>query len=170
MFCFVKQRQQQDLDRQLRRIRDLTCPNTSLFQGDSRAHDRQNRTVIALLAPWANETFSVSECTFAITKDLSDRGLSLVLPQPFRSEEVLVGFWPVSPHHSPTDSSPFFAIGEVRQNVNIGGGFWQLGVRLLRIVSDSATVGRLKPLAAQLLPKSAIERTAAADVLAPQSP
>ena len=169
MFSFVKQRKQQELDRNLRRVCDLTCPSLSPFEGDTRAQERENRTVIALLAPWADGTFSSGECTFAITKNISDHGLALVLPQPFRAEEVLVGFWPYSQHHAPTDSSPFFAIGDVRQNVPIGGGFWQLGILLTELVTDSSLVSRLMPLAARLLPKAAIERTAAAEVLAPQT-
>lgn len=169
MFSFEKRRRQQELDRHWRRIRDLTCPSTSPLDGDSRTHDRHNRSLPTLLAPWVDGTFSSNECTFAITKDMSDHGLAILLPQPFRATEVLVGFWIVSPHHPPSDSSPFFAIGEVRQNVSIGGGFWQLGISLTRLLSDPDLFSRLKPLAARLLPKSAIEQTSASEVLSAQT-
>jgi hypothetical protein len=87
----------------------------------------------------------VDESTYAFTKDVSDRGLSLVLPQPFKSVEVVVGLWL---------DSPRFVLGEVRQNVPLGGGFWQIGVQLNEVLCavDHPPLEALLPMATRLVP------------------
>ncbi len=92
----------------------------------------------------------VDDATFALTKDFSDRGLSLVLPQPFRTEGVLVGFWM---------DGMYYAQGIARQNVALGGGFWQLGVELEQTIdpADYPELEQFSPLAARLLPPSGVQ-------------
>jgi hypothetical protein len=165
MFSFKNQQPRNDMAAILRRITDLTSPNVPPLEGDDRSEDRYNRSLPALVAPWENGSFDSKECVYGITKDVSDRGVALVLHQPFRAAEVVVGFWPVTAHHPASDSSPFFVIGEVRENVALGGGFWQLCLCLSNTLTDSAQIRRLTPLAAQLVPRKAIEEPSLTDVI-----
>jgi hypothetical protein len=98
-----------------------------------------------LLAPWEQGEPVVDESTYAITKDFSDRGLSLTLPQPFKADQIVVGLWLESPR---------FMLGEIRQSTPLGGGFWQLGVELTDFLkpAEYPQIGSLVPLAARLVP------------------
>ena len=96
----------------------------------------------------------VEEVAYALTKDFSDRGLALVLPQPFRAVDVVVGLWL---------GSPRFVLAEVRQNAALGGGFWQLGIEITELVdSGSPAIRPLAPLATRLIPMPSAARSARA--------
>jgi hypothetical protein len=131
----------------LRQLVDLTSPNLPPLEGDSRSQARSNRALPALLTPWEHRQPVVDESTYAFTKDVSDRGLSLVLGQPFKSVEVVVGLWL---------DSPRFVLGEVRQNVPLGGGFWQIGVELTDLLdpAEDPQIQGLLPLATRLVPRA----------------
>lgn len=128
----------------LRRAMDATSPNRPPAQGESRWEDRSNRTLPVLLVPYAEGQPSVAEHTIALTKNLSSQGVALVLPQPFRTDQVVIGFW--------LDDRPEFLVGRVRQNVPLGGGYWQLGVELTERLEPhpSAATEPLVPLTARL--------------------
>lgn len=79
--------------------------------------NRQNQTLPVLLTPWENGKPLIEESTMAITKDISDQGVSLILNQPFRDEQVVIGFWPSTTHTSSPNEESFFFLGDVRQNV-----------------------------------------------------
>jgi hypothetical protein len=129
----------------VRRLVDLTSPNLPPLEGESRLDDRSNRVVPAVVSPWEHGRPIVNEVTYGLTKDLSDRGLSVVLHQPFRSPQAVVGLWLEGPQ---------FALGDVRQNVPLGGGFWQLGVELVDLLDPAEwpDVQSLVSLAAHLVP------------------
>ncbi len=128
---FFKQAQQVQVQPHLRRICDLTSPNfprIDEYRGDS----RQNRIIPILLTPWENEHANISETATALTKDLSDCGISVTLPGPFRVDEVAVGFWLPNVYEN-----PFFFLGAARQTIPIGGGFWALGIESIRLLTNS---------------------------------
>ena len=166
MFDFKKRQKLLELQRVLRRIGDLTIPGLPPFDGESRTDSRQNRSIPALLVPWESGVPVLADAVYAMTKDLSDRGISIILPQPFRAAQVVIGFWPVTNSPSPLDREPCFFVGEVRQNVEIGGGFWQFGVCVTRILDERDQIARLAPHAAHLVPKSWINTSSDAEVLA----
>jgi hypothetical protein len=153
MFFTKKGGQRYQLQGYLRRICDLTSPNMPRLD-DSRNQHRQNRTIPVLLVPWEDGAIVVSDAATALTRDISDNGLSVTLLHPFRAENIVVCFW--LPRGETSD--PWFFLGTTRQNVPIGGGFWSLGIELtekLELSSESGTA-RLLPLAAELLPPRAI--------------
>jgi hypothetical protein len=123
-----------------------TSPNLPPLEGDFRSENRANRTIPTLLTPWEDAEPAVDESTYALTKDFSDRGVSLVLHQPFKAEQVVVGF---------RLESVRFTLGNVRQNVPLGGGFWQLGVELTGILDPAVfpQIQSLLPLTAPLVPR-----------------
>jgi hypothetical protein len=154
MFSFNRRKREIELRSVLGRIIDVTSPNITPPEGDCRIYDRFNRTMPVLLTPWENGRPSIGESANAITKDISDQGVAVILPQPFRCQEVVVGFWLRSSSQVATGDAPSFCLGQVRQSVQIGGGFWQLGIELTELVnvSDSRELELLVPVAANLLP------------------
>jgi hypothetical protein len=166
MFSFDRSKRKNDVEKLLRRVSDLTVPNQSPWDGDFRAEHRLNRSLPVLLVPWENGAARTDECATAVTKDISGQGLSLILRQPFRGQEVVIGFWLATLHESAPDSDPEFLLGEVRQNVEIGGGFWQIGVLLTeRLAPSHKEIRRLAPIAARLVPPSGLSRVAPSEWL-----
>jgi hypothetical protein len=147
MFSFARRRQHVEVHKLVRRFIDHSSPNQSPTSGDARWEDRSNRTLPVLLVPYDGAEACVDELTHAVTKDLSSQGLALVLPQPFRAEQVVIGFW--------SEAHTHFVLGRVRQNVPLGGGFWQLGVELTALVDlwEHPEIQRLVPLAVRLAPE-----------------
>ncbi len=148
MFSFRKRGDQAEVHRLIRRLIDMSCPSLHLTRGESRWEDRSNRTLPVLLVPLSKDGPVAEEAAYAVTKNLSGQGLALVLPQPFWAEGVVIGLW--------NESEPEFVRGEIRQNVPLGGGFWQLGIELLERLplATGPQLAPLVPLAARLDPKT----------------
>ncbi len=109
-------------------------------EGDPRWHHRANRSLPALLVPWEEGYPLAQDATYALTKDFSSQGIALVLPHPYRVENVVVGLYL---------DAPQFAVAKVRHNAALGGGFWQLGIQILELLEleDYPHLGTLLPLA-----------------------
>jgi hypothetical protein len=123
-----------------------------LLEEDPRSDSRQSRVLPAFLVPFEDGTACCDECSFAITKNLSDHGLSLILHQPFHAREVVIGLWPVPFERAGSPCDPLFVLGELVENVDLGGGFWQLCLVLTRLLDDQEQIDRLTPFAAKLIP------------------
>ena len=145
MYSFGRRRRECEVRSFLRQLVDLTSPNVPPLEGEARSEDRSNRSLPTLLVPWERGEPVVDESAYAITKDFSERGVSLTLPQPFRADQIVVGLWL---------GSPRFVLGEIRQNTPLGGGFWQLGVELTGLLdpAEHPQLERLVPMAARLVP------------------
>ncbi|HUY88455.1 MAG TPA: PilZ domain-containing protein [Pirellulales bacterium] len=160
MFSFARRRTPRNpaVHKVIQRFLNAVNPDLAKFDDESRCDYRSHRTVPVLLAPH-EDGISLDEACYALTKNLSVRGLALVLPQPFRAERVAVGFW--------FAEQAQFVSGEVRQNVPLGGGFWQLGVEVTQVLNpdDSSEVKRLLPLAVRLDPHLNCEALAAAQLV-----
>jgi hypothetical protein len=146
MFSFTKRKKQSEIHRFIRRLLDSPRSTIPPVRGEHRWETRSNRTLPVLLAPWDENRPSPEEAAIALTKDLSGQGLALVLCQPFRAEQVVVGFW--------CEGEPQFVLGCLRQNVPLGGGFWQAGIELNQRLSraECTALDLLVPLAARLKP------------------
>ena len=92
MFFSKEQGELYQLRGYLRRICDVTSPNLPWWD-DGRCEDRVSRTIPVLLTTWENNRPVLRETTTALTRDISDRGLSVALCQAFREENAVVGFW-----------------------------------------------------------------------------
>ncbi len=147
MFLFSRRNQRIEVHKLVRRLIDNSAPNRVPSTGDARWENRSNRSLPVLLTPYDGAKVCVDELVHAVTKDLCSQGLALVLPHPFRAEQVVVGFW--------SDEQTHFVSGIVRQNVPFGGGFWQLGVELTALFSlaEHPELKRLVPLAVRLDPR-----------------
>jgi hypothetical protein len=152
MLWFKTRDRQVEIHRVIRRLINTSTPNRVPLQGESRWESRSNRTIPVLLVPYDHNELSASEVVYALTKNLSSQGLALVLHQPLRAEQVVVGIW--------SNAQAHFVSGKVRQTVVLGGGFWQLGVEMtdLLCVAHMRELVRLLPLAARLDPSVPWER------------
>jgi hypothetical protein len=148
LFAFNRQKQV-DACRLVRRLIDRTSPNLPPSDGESRLEQRSNRTLPVILAPVEHGDVVAEDAIFAVTKDLTDHGLALVLNHPFQAEAVVVGFW--------CEHAPCFFLGDMRKNTRLGGGFWQLGIELRELLNaEWLGLQKLTSQAVQLLPDAEI--------------
>jgi hypothetical protein len=149
MYSFAQHKKTVDLHPFIRRISDLTTPNLAAASS-GRSEDRFNRTIPTLLAPWENGRPSVDEISICLTTDVADRGVGLILSQPFRAKQVVVGYW-ISEDEM---SEPWFFLADIRRNQAIGGRFWVLGVELIEFanIDQKDALAAMKVAAADLLP------------------
>ncbi len=154
MFSFRRRPKNPSIHKVIRKFLSAVHPELGPSEREARWEYRLHRTAPVLLAPYDDE-LSLGEASYALTKNLSDSGLALVLPQPFRAERLAVGFWFGDQAH--------FVLAQVRQNVPLGGGFWQLGVELLETLdpAQSPMIRRMLTLAARLDPRLNQEALAA---------
>ena len=148
MFSFAKRKKTVDFQNYIRRLCDLTTPNLpTTFHG--RSENRYNRTIPTLLSPWQEDRPLGDECIIGLTSDAADRGVAVVLNQPFHADAVVVGYW-ISPDAM---SEPYFFLGNIHRNQPIGGGFWAVGIEITEFANTNynETLAVLKPLAAKLL-------------------
>jgi hypothetical protein len=141
MFSFSAHKRGVDLKRQIRRLIDLTSPNRANSKNVQRCEDRYNRAIPAPLCPWQQSAPIVSMAVVAITKDIADRGVGLILSGVFNANEVVVGFC----DHEVTGSNPWFFLGTMRTSVAVGGGFWSIGIELTDFMNDN-WANQLEPL------------------------
>ncbi len=150
MFSFAEHKKSVDLQPYIRHLCDITTPNLAIVTAfDGRSENRYNRTIPTLLSPWQDDRPLVDECIIGLTSDMADRGVRLVLNQPFPADTVIVGYW-IS---SDTMPEPWFFLGNIRRNQAIGGEFWAVGIELTEFANTNynETLAVLKPLAAKLL-------------------
>lgn len=146
MRWFQSRDKQFEINRVIRRLLNNSAPNRIPLRGESRWELRSNRTMPVLLVPYDDNELSAGEVIYALTKNLSGQGLALVLHQPLRAEQVVVGIWSSAQAH--------FVAGKVRQSLALGGGFWQIGVETTEMLcpADMPELVRLLPWAARLDP------------------
>lgn len=136
----------------IRRICDLTTPNLTTKSMSGRSENRYNRTIPTLITPWHRDKPAIERSAICLTCDLADRGVGIVLCQPCKLKEVLLGYW----LRSDLMPEPWFFLGEVKRNQEIGGGFWTLGVELYEF-ANAERKRQLRPLrgvAGRLLPQA----------------
>jgi hypothetical protein len=135
----------------IRRICDLTTPNLTTKSISGRSENRYNRTIPTLITPWHRNKPAVERSAICITCDLADRGVGLVLCQPCKLKEVVLGYW-LRTDRMP---EPWFFLGEVKRNQDIGGGFWTMGVELVEFANSERKrqIRPLRDIAGRLLPK-----------------
>jgi hypothetical protein len=108
----------------------------------------------ALLAPWHDGGPIADDVCFALTRNISDAGVGLILPKPFESRELCLGLMIVED----STGEPCFFLGTGKHLAPIGGGYWSMGVNLTDCASECCPekLGSLRALAAQLMPRTQI--------------
>src|SRR5437773_7913954 len=89
MFLFSKRRRSLEvIPQRIRRILDKTV-ETSIGDDEPRRRSRRyTRFMPALLAPWRDGGPIADVVCFALTRNISDTGVGLILPKPFESREL----------------------------------------------------------------------------------
>ena len=90
VFSFNRDKKRIELQSYMRRVADLTSPNLAPLSGDSRLEGRYNRSLPVLIVPRVGGNHRAEEAAFAVSKDICDRGLSLLACQPYPLTEVIV--------------------------------------------------------------------------------
>lgn len=152
MYTFQERVPSQTVQTRLRRLGDLTVPNSPLCGDSTRGIPRHNRAIPTLICPWKNGVADIERCTIAITRDLGDDGVGLLLTHPVTARELLVGY--LLPDAAVTD--PWFFRGTTQHNTPIGGGYWVVGVELHEFLTNQrhSSLIELEPLTQKLLPPS----------------
>ena len=151
MFLFTKRRRSLDvIPQRIRRILDLTVEMTVGEDEPRRRSRRYTRFLPALLAPWDDGHPIVDDVCFALTRNISDAGIGLILPKPFDSAELCLGLMIVEG----STGEPCFFLGTGKHLSPLGGGYWSLGVNLTDCASETCPekLAALRALAAQLTP------------------
>ncbi|MCS7239155.1 MAG: hypothetical protein NZ899_12935 [Thermoguttaceae bacterium] len=153
MLIFELSRRQMIVRNFLRRLLDVTCPTLPPLEGERRREERIQRVIPVLIIPWEKDGPVVDEAGFGLTKDFGDCSVAVILPQPFKAVEAALGVWLEGPN---------YLRGTVEQNSPIGGGFWQIGLVLERMipVGDYPALEKLATLASRLVPRKVSEPAA----------
>lgn len=148
MFSFAKSKQVVDVYPYVRRLCDLSAPNLAV--SERRSEDRHIRAIPALLVPWKDGRPLVNNSVIGLTSDIADRGVGLILHEPFRAESVVVGYWAASDDML----EPWYFLGSICHEQALGGGYRSVGVEFAEFANADYTdeLLPLRPLAAKLLP------------------
>ncbi len=97
----------------------------SLIEGP-RLEGRVRLTIVVLVIPVEHGRPVLTQMFAAVTKEFSTRGVSLILNEPRGLDHVILGFrW---------EDGMKFVHGKAKHLNPIGAGFYQLGLRLTKMV------------------------------------
>jgi hypothetical protein len=152
MFWFNRDRKRVELQATVRRIVDLTLP--PMNEVTVRTEQRFDRSLPVLIAPWESGKPLVDQASIAVTKDLSDHGVAVIVTEPWNVSEVVVAFQIFNRQAGAvrTETDAIFIRASVRNLFSMGGGRWQLGLYLEEVVKCDKALAALRPLATALLP------------------
>lgn len=148
MFSFNARKKSLDFAPLIRRICDITAFDAHLAS-QARCENRYNRTIPVVHCPWIDDQPVNDKSQLAITKDLSDRGVGLILSHVLEGE-VVIGFWLTSEELE----EPWFFRATIRSNEPIGGGLWYVGAQFQEFLNTDYRdeLRQMMTLATKLLP------------------
>lgn len=121
----------------LLKVVNNNCPELRALIDGPRLDRRVNLTLAVLVVPIENKKPQVRKAFTAVTKEFSTSGTAIVLGRPKPIEEAMLGFrW---------DGELIFLRAKSKHLSPIGGGFFQLGFKLLEMVyaGDHPELNRL---------------------------
>lgn len=102
------------------------CPSLQGLLDGPRLEQRVHLTIVVLVIPVEKGKLLLEDRFTAVTKEFTSRGVSLVLRECRAADYLVVGF-----RH---ERAMHFVLAQARHLTPMGGGFWQLGLRLKEIV------------------------------------
>ena len=102
-----------------------SCPELKALIEGPRLDRRVNLTVVVAVVPVKNKRPCVEETFYAVTKEFSATGLAVVVDRPCGLDDAIVGFR--------FDGGMTFLRAKANHLNPLGGGFFQLGFRLLEM-------------------------------------
>jgi hypothetical protein len=103
------------------------CPAMTSQIEDTRLDNRVNLTVAAIVVPLDNGLIQAHDAFTAVTADFSCTGVAIVVDRPIEVDQAILGFR--------MGEEMSFVRAEAKHENPMGGGFFQLGFRLLEVVS-----------------------------------
>jgi len=108
------------------KIVNNNCPELQAMIEGPRLDRRVNLTLVVLIVPMEGKKLMVEDAFTTVTKEFSGSGVGLVLHEPIGLDEVIVGFrW---------EGEMNFFRAKAKHLNPLGGGFYQLGLRLTEMV------------------------------------
>jgi hypothetical protein len=109
------------------RLVNTNCPGLASQIEDARSDNRVSLVVVVAVVPLEGDRIMADKAFSAVTKDFSNTGVSVVLEQPLGFDQVILGFR--------MDEDMTYVRAEAKHLNPMGGGFFQLGCRLLEVVA-----------------------------------
>jgi hypothetical protein len=110
----------------LLKVANNNCPELKAMIEGPRLDRRVNLTLVVLVVPIKRDRPQVREAFTAVTKEFSTSGLAIVLDGPMPLDDMLVGFrW---------EGELIFLRAKTKHLNPMGGGFFQLGVKMLEMI------------------------------------
>jgi hypothetical protein len=105
------------------------CPGLKALAEGPRLDSRVTVVTVVMVVPVADGQIQIDRAFTAVTKEFSSTGVALVLDRPSGLDEALLGFR--------FEGEMTFLRAKARHLSPIGGGFFQLGFRMLEVVSPA---------------------------------
>ena len=109
------------------------CPQLRALMEGPRVEARVNLTLVVAVIPVERGKPAFHHRLNTVTKEVTTQGVALVLSDCHAIDDVILGF--------PWDGSMKFTLGSARHLSPMGGGFWQLGIKLREIVDPGQWPG-----------------------------
>jgi len=113
----------------LLRVANNNCPELKARLDGPRLDRRVNLTLVVLVVPIERNRAVVSKAFTAVTKEFSSAGVAIVLAGPQPLDDLLVAFR--------AEGELVFIRGKVKHINPMGGGFFQMGVKLQEMVDPN---------------------------------
>jgi hypothetical protein len=108
------------------KVVNANCPQLRGLMEGPRRETRVNLCLVVMVIPVEKGKPLVDDRFTAVTKEFTTRGVSLVLQECNAPDEMILGLrW---------ERSMRFMLAETRHLSPMGGGFWQLGLRLKEVL------------------------------------
>jgi hypothetical protein len=109
------------------RLVNSHCPSLAPQIEDVRSDNRVSLVIVVAVVPLDGDLVRADKAFSAVTKDFSSTGVAIVLEQPMGFDQVILGFR--------IGEDMTYVRAEAKHLNPIGGGFFQLGCRLLEVVA-----------------------------------
>jgi hypothetical protein len=103
------------------------CLGLKALAEGPRLDSRVTVVTVVMVVPLVNKKIQVGRAFTAVTKEFSNTGVAIVLERPSGLDEALLGFR--------FEGEMTFLRAKARHLSPIGGGFFQLGFRMLEVVA-----------------------------------
>jgi hypothetical protein len=115
-----------------------SCPSLATRLEGPRIDNRVAMVVVAMVVPIQGRKLLLADAFHTVTKEFSNKGVSLVLDQARPLDEVILGFQMVG--------EMTFIRAQSKHCNPMGAGFYQMGFQLLEVVSpgDYPGLGSLR--------------------------
>jgi hypothetical protein len=113
----------------LLKLMNTHCPGLTALAEGPRLDRRVNLVMVVTVIPIEGGKLQVHDAFAAVTKDFSITGVAVVLDQPRRLEQAVLGFR--------LEGETTFILARAKHLDPMGGGYFQLGFKLTEVVSPA---------------------------------